>query len=90
MPFGLILPFMRYVIYGAGAIGGTIGARLAQHGREVALIARGPHLEALRERDPGLLPLYCELALAGLPQAVERGLGEDTAEEISLMIKTYR
>ena len=48
------------------------------------------HLEALRERDPGLLPLYCELALAGLPQAVERGLDEDTAEEISLMIKTYR
>ena len=48
------------------------------------------HLEALRERDPGLLPLYCELALAGLPQAVERGLDEETAEEISLMIKTYR
>ncbi|MCH8052411.1 MAG: NAD(P)-binding domain-containing protein [Chloroflexi bacterium] len=40
---------MRYVIYGAGAIGGTIGARLAQHGREVALIARGPHLETLRD-----------------------------------------
>ena len=39
---------MRYVIYGAGAIGGTIGARLAQNGREVALIARGPHLEAIR------------------------------------------
>jgi len=39
---------MRYVIYGAGAIGGTIGARLAQNGREVALIARGPHLEAMR------------------------------------------
>ena len=40
---------MRYVIYGAGAIGGTIGARLAQNGRDVALIARGPHLEALRD-----------------------------------------
>ena len=49
MPFGLILPFMRYVIYGAGAIGGTIGARLAQNGSDVALIARGPHLDALRD-----------------------------------------
>ena len=40
---------MRYVIYGAGAIGGIIGARLHLSGHEVALIARGAHLEALRE-----------------------------------------
>ncbi len=40
---------MRYVIYGAGAIGGVIGARLHLSGRDVALIARGAHLEALRE-----------------------------------------
>jgi 2-dehydropantoate 2-reductase len=38
---------MRYVIYGAGAIGGGIGARLFQHGQEVVLIARGAHLEAI-------------------------------------------
>jgi 2-dehydropantoate 2-reductase len=36
------------VIYGTGAIGGTIGARLHQAGREVALIARGRQLDALR------------------------------------------
>ncbi len=39
---------MRYVIYGAGAIGGVIGARLHLSGHEVALIARGRHLAALR------------------------------------------
>jgi 2-dehydropantoate 2-reductase len=38
----------RYVVYGAGAIGGTIGARLHQAGHEVVLIARGRHLKALR------------------------------------------
>jgi 2-dehydropantoate 2-reductase len=38
---------VRYVIYGAGAIGGTIGGKLFQHGRDVVLIARGAHLEAL-------------------------------------------
>jgi len=38
---------MRYIIYGAGGIGGTIGARLSQAGREVILIARGEHLRAL-------------------------------------------
>ena len=34
---------MRYVIYGAGGIGGTIGARLSLAGFEVVLIARGEH-----------------------------------------------
>jgi 2-dehydropantoate 2-reductase len=41
---------MRFVIYGAGAIGGVIGARLAQGGQDVALIARGAHYEAIRDR----------------------------------------
>ncbi|HVX44224.1 MAG TPA: 2-dehydropantoate 2-reductase N-terminal domain-containing protein [Mycobacteriales bacterium] len=41
---------MRYVIVGAGAVGGTIGGRLAQHGREVLLVARGAHAAAMRER----------------------------------------
>lgn len=41
---------MRYIIYGAGAIGGTIGARLHQAGHDVILIARGPHLDAIRAR----------------------------------------
>lgn len=39
---------MRYIVYGAGAIGGTVGALLARAGRDVTLIARGAHLEALR------------------------------------------
>ena len=37
---------MRFVIYGAGGIGGTIGARLHQAGFDVVLIARGAHYEA--------------------------------------------
>ncbi len=39
---------MRYVIYGAGAIGGAIGACLEQAGIETALIARGAHLRAIQ------------------------------------------
>ena len=38
---------MRFVIYGAGGIGGTIGARLHLCGFEVGLIARGAHYEAI-------------------------------------------
>jgi 2-dehydropantoate 2-reductase len=41
---------MRFVIYGAGGIGATIGARLHQTGVEVVLIARGDHLRALQDR----------------------------------------
>jgi 2-dehydropantoate 2-reductase len=40
---------MRFIIYGAGAIGGVIGGRLAEHGHDVVLIARGAHYEALHE-----------------------------------------
>ena len=41
---------MKICIYGAGAIGGLMGARLAKAGAEVSLIARGPHLAAMREK----------------------------------------
>jgi 2-dehydropantoate 2-reductase len=39
---------MRICIYGAGAIGGYLGAQLSLAGEDVTLIARGPHLEAMR------------------------------------------
>jgi 2-dehydropantoate 2-reductase len=38
---------MRFVIYGAGGIGGAIGARLFMSGEQVTLIARGEHLQEL-------------------------------------------
>jgi 2-dehydropantoate 2-reductase len=56
---------MRYIVLGAGAIGGAIGGRLFQHDRDVVLVARGEHLEVLQSkglelRDPDgsvLLPV---------------------------------
>jgi 2-dehydropantoate 2-reductase len=41
---------MRYVVYGAGAIGGVVGGRLHQSGHSVTLIARGEHGQVIRER----------------------------------------
>lgn len=41
---------MKFLIAGAGAIGGYIGARMAQAGQDVTLYARGPHLRAMQER----------------------------------------
>jgi 2-dehydropantoate 2-reductase len=39
---------MTLCIFGAGGIGGYLGARLAHAGHEVHLIARGDHLAALQ------------------------------------------
>jgi len=40
---------MKICIFGAGAIGGYMGAKLAQAGADISLVARGPHLAAMQE-----------------------------------------
>jgi len=40
---------VKIAIVGAGAIGGFLGARLARQGSDVVLVARGPHLAAMRK-----------------------------------------
>jgi 2-dehydropantoate 2-reductase len=40
---------VRICIYGAGAIGGYLAGFLAQSGAQVSVVARGPHLDAIRE-----------------------------------------
>ena len=39
---------MKICIFGAGAIGGFMAAKLAQAGADVSIVARGPHLAAIR------------------------------------------
>lgn len=39
---------MKICVVGAGGIGGLLAARLAQSGEDVTVIARGPHLAAIR------------------------------------------
>jgi 2-dehydropantoate 2-reductase len=46
---------MKICIYGAGAIGGYLGVQLTRAGADVSLVARGPHLAAMRERGLKLL-----------------------------------
>lgn len=58
---------MRLVIVGAGSIGGFLGARLTRSGADVTLVARGPHLAAMRahglrvfgEGDDFTVPVDC-------------------------------
>ena len=71
---------MRYIIYGAGAIGGAIGAKLHQHGHDVVLIARGAHLQAMR--DNGLKfetpqeTAQLQIPVAGHPDELTFGDGD--------------
>jgi 2-dehydropantoate 2-reductase len=41
---------MRFAILGSGAVGGYFGAKLAKAGQDVTFIARGAHLEAIRNK----------------------------------------
>ena len=41
---------MKVCIVGAGAIGGLLAVKLAQAGASVSVVARGAHLQAIRER----------------------------------------
>jgi 2-dehydropantoate 2-reductase len=46
---------MKICVFGAGAVGGHIAARLAARRHEVSVVARGAHLEAMRSRGVRLL-----------------------------------
>src|SRR3569623_1216293 len=43
-------PRMRFIVYGAGAVGGVTAALLVRAGHEVIAIARGAHGQAIAER----------------------------------------
>ena len=61
---------MRFVVFGAGAVGGVVGGRLFEHDHEVLFIARGQHREALA-RDG--LTLRCPSGSTTLPVPVVDG-----------------
>jgi len=46
---------MKVCIVGAGAIGGYMGVRIANAGHNVSVIARGPHLDAIKARGMRLI-----------------------------------
>ncbi|MEU3981041.1 2-dehydropantoate 2-reductase N-terminal domain-containing protein [Streptomyces sp. NPDC026672] len=80
---------MRYIIIGAGAIGGTVGGRLLQAGHEVVLVARGKQYAALTEG--GLRLRVPEGDLTFGPPVVDgpRALGTLRADDVLLLaVKT--
>ena len=51
---------MKYAIIGAGGTGGCLGFFLKKAGKDVTLIARGKHLEAIRKNGLTIQKLWDE------------------------------
>lgn len=76
---------MRFCIYGAGAIGGFMGALLARGGHEVTFVARGENLSAIRDR--GLLLEMGGEKLPSQPRAVATAAEAGVQDCIILTVK---
>ncbi len=57
---------MKVCVVGAGAIGGYMAVRIAQAGHDVSVIARGPHLAAIRAHGLKLIEADQELVVTNL------------------------
>jgi len=61
---------LRICVFGAGAVGGHLAAKLAAAGNDVSVVARGAHLEAMRAN--GVTLLHGEQTIRGKVRASER------------------
>ena len=78
---------MKVAIFGAGAIGGYLGAKLAKAGVDVTLIARGPHLAAIR--DKGLTLETLGETFTVKPRATDKPSEAGPQDFIFLTIKAH-
>lgn len=79
---------MRIAVMGAGAVGGYLGARLASAGADVSLIARGVHLEAIRERGLTIVTPTGERSTASL-RATEDPAEIGPVDIVLFLVKSY-
>jgi 2-dehydropantoate 2-reductase len=79
---------MTVTVVGAGAIGGHIAARLAAAGERVTVVARGPHLKAIRER--GLTLKENGEAIVARVEATDRIAEAGGADLIVLAVKAHQ
>jgi 2-dehydropantoate 2-reductase len=74
-------------VVGAGAIGGFLGAQLARSGQEVILIARGPHLAAMRSG--GVTVRHGGKEFTAYPECTEDINALSRAEVVFLTLKAH-
>jgi 2-dehydropantoate 2-reductase len=81
---------MRWLVYGAGAVGGVLAGRMHEAGLDVAVVARGAHLDAI-QRD-GLLLVTPEgerrVPVPAVGSAAE--LDRDSPTTVLLAVKSHQ
>ena len=78
---------MRFVFIGAGGVGGYYAARLAKSGQDVAVVARGAHLEAIRRHGLRVVGPLGDFTVPLAAESDPTRLGE--ADVVVLTVKTY-
>jgi 2-dehydropantoate 2-reductase len=78
---------MRFLIAGAGAIGGYVGALMVRAGQDVTLFARGPHLKAMQEH--GLRVISPEGDFETRPAVIGNLAEAGAADVIVLGVKAH-
>ena len=66
---------MRICVFGAGAIGGYMGVKLAEAGADVSLMARGPHLAAMKSNGLRLIEETSETTVSPIASDDPEELG---------------
>ena len=78
---------MKFLIAGAGAIGGYLGACMHRAGEDVTLFARGPHLRAMQAN--GVRVLSAEGGFVTRPKIIERLEDAGPVDVIFLGVKAH-
>ena len=80
---------MKFVVIGAGGTGGPIGAYMTRAGKDVTLIARGAHLQAMREQGITLRKTWGDTEVIAPVKAASMEEYEGTADVIFVCVKGY-
>ena len=78
---------MKYLVIGAGGTGGALGAYLARGGKDVTLIARGAHLEAIQTRGLRVIQPGGEFTVS--PAAVDMEHYNGNPDVVFVCVKGY-
>jgi 2-dehydropantoate 2-reductase len=76
---------MKICVFGAGAVGGHVAAKLTAGGHDVSVIARGAHLEAMR--DQGITLIQGEKTIRGRVRAVAHASGLGPQDFVFVTLK---
>jgi 2-dehydropantoate 2-reductase len=79
---------MRIAVIGAGGVGGYFGAKLARAGHDVAFVARGEHLVAMRERGLRIESASGDIVLSKVV-AIDDPIKLGTVDIVMLCVKLW-